>query len=227
MAIIPTDFVVRGLIAARPAPGIAGRLYVVTDGGSQRVTYDDGAVWQDVHVDPPYAPGAGGGAGALTLLFHSELAVAGVFNYDPVDATFRSLLLKWIWRSDQAAVQAAFLTFNDDAAANYGWSALTGNGVGVASALDNAALGCNLGTAPGTGISANRWATGEAWIQDYASGTPDKQIDAHNLYWDGAHMAMERVGTIWLNVAAITEIDVIPAAGLFIAGSKLQIYGLS
>lgn len=37
-----------GTLAARPAAGNAGRVYIATDGGSQRAFFDDGTVWLEV-----------------------------------------------------------------------------------------------------------------------------------------------------------------------------------
>lgn len=49
--ILGSAIIMRGTLAARPAPSIAGRLYFVTDTGQQRWTRDSGNAWEDTSVD--------------------------------------------------------------------------------------------------------------------------------------------------------------------------------
>lgn len=42
--------VLRGTLASRPAAGIAGRLYLITDVGAQRLTRDNGTTWDDLNI---------------------------------------------------------------------------------------------------------------------------------------------------------------------------------
>lgn len=125
MAIIPTDFVVRGLIGARPAAGIAGRVYVVTDATVRRVTYDDGAVWQDVYVDNPYAPGGASLAAPAVLLDY----VANTDLANPINtaaSTWTDVLANQNFTKVKAgtiirvAVRGAALAANNGASSSWG-----------------------------------------------------------------------------------------------------------
>lgn len=53
-AILPNEFNLQGLYAARPAAGQAGRLYYCTD--SQFVFYDTGAIWTPVSFNTRWTP---------------------------------------------------------------------------------------------------------------------------------------------------------------------------
>ena len=61
--VLGTSVIMKGTLGARPAAGINGRLYYVTDSGQQRLTRDTGSAWENlVHADSH----AAGGIDALT-----------------------------------------------------------------------------------------------------------------------------------------------------------------
>jgi len=49
--VLGTTIIMKGTLASRPAASIAGRLYLVTDSGSERLTRDTGSAWEDC---PPH-----------------------------------------------------------------------------------------------------------------------------------------------------------------------------
>lgn len=53
---VGTDLVLRGTLASRPAAGIVGRLYVVTNSGTTRLTRDNGTTWDDILPDYSLIP---------------------------------------------------------------------------------------------------------------------------------------------------------------------------
>ena len=49
--VLGADIILRGTVASRPAAGVAGRLYLVTDSGDERLTRDNGSSWDDLITD--------------------------------------------------------------------------------------------------------------------------------------------------------------------------------
>src|ERR1043166_1575908 len=57
----------RGTLASRPATPAHGRLYMVTDSGSERLTYFNGLSWQDVLINSAYLTGTLGATSCAGL----------------------------------------------------------------------------------------------------------------------------------------------------------------
>ena len=55
--VLGTDVIMKGTLAARPAAGVAGRLYFITDAGSERLTRDNGTAWEDIGEDWDFVTG--------------------------------------------------------------------------------------------------------------------------------------------------------------------------
>lgn len=55
--VLGSEIIMKGTIGARPAASINGRLYYVTDSGSQRLTRDTGTIWEDLKHGDTHASG--------------------------------------------------------------------------------------------------------------------------------------------------------------------------
>ena len=55
--VLGTDVIMKGTLAARPAAAVAGRLYFITDAGSERLTRDTGSAWEDIGDDWDFVTG--------------------------------------------------------------------------------------------------------------------------------------------------------------------------
>jgi hypothetical protein len=64
--VLGTGVIMKGAIGSRPAASLNGRLYYVTDAGSQRLTRDTGSAWEDLVHGGSHAAG---GVDALTGSF--------------------------------------------------------------------------------------------------------------------------------------------------------------
>ena len=77
----------RGPIANRPAFTFDGSLWIVTDGGSRRLTEYSDNQWFDVYEDPPYAPGSGGGGPGFPYTTPPHAASFTLDNQGPATLT--------------------------------------------------------------------------------------------------------------------------------------------
>ncbi|HSE44722.1 MAG TPA: hypothetical protein VLA89_05270 [Gemmatimonadales bacterium] len=160
------------------------------------------------------------------------LGAAGTFDFTSIPQTYRHLRIEYQARgSDAAAAVAIGMRFNNDSGNTY-YSQLVSFANTVVASSES--LGTNFGrcgvvAAAGAG-SANLAGAGTIEIPNYASGSWYQNFKAHNVYGisGGSGDTVEYVtGGWWENVAAITQITLIPSAGsTFAIGSRATLFGL-
>jgi hypothetical protein len=163
----------------------------------------------------------------MTLIGEASGAGASL-TVSSIPATYKHLMVFFAGRSDTASGGTpAYLRFNGDTGANYDREgAAQQNGAQYLRTTRGAAQ-VELDDIPGASASANRFGTGTIQIPDYA-GAQEKNCHASVLRPENNITLM--ISTLhghWRSVAAITSVSLTPAAGSFIAGSRLTVYGLA
>lgn len=222
------DVIRQGVLAARPAAGTAGRLYLATDVADGTFYRDDGAAWIQV--------GAAVTGGGLSAIADALLAApAASFDIQNIPATYRHLLVAVFGAfSDGGAStsQAILCRFNNDAAANYD-SLLT--------RMREADILVTDETLAGTSMQLGflRSASGVAgsgdgaliFIPNYAQATLQKVAHALGGRKDAlvtGNLTSITAAGWWRSTAAIDRITLLDGGGgNFITGSRATVYGLS
>lgn len=143
--------------------------------------------------------------------------------------TWSSLLVKWVGRSNDASTaKGANLTFNGDTGNNYLWiqseAANTTNTSSVPGALTSS---IHIGTMPAASATANFFGHGEFSVGSPNSTAIFKVAEAEaSGYTTATDVRLGVYGGQWSSTAAITSLTITPAAGSFVVGSKLSVYGL-
>lgn len=86
--VLGTDIIMKGTLAARPAAGINGRLYYVTDSATSRLTRDTGSTWDNLNHGNTHAPG---GLDPITAPLDTNARVAVRKNSGVTVGTRRAL----------------------------------------------------------------------------------------------------------------------------------------
>jgi len=156
---------------------------------------------------------------------------ASITFVNPLPTGFRHLLIEWYARGDTAAVSTNLnLRFNNISTATYDYETLRGNSA-TASAFDaQAQTAATLGGIPASTATANYFGTGQARIFHYQGTVGNKVVISNSTYFTsdaaGGDFA-ESWNNKWRTTGtAITRIDLLAAAGNFIAGSLFTLWGI-
>lgn len=129
--------------------------------------------------------------------------------------------------SDPATSVQLNLTFNGDSGANYDYLRLIGTNAAAAGAASFAQTSIFLGYMCGAGAPSGSAGIGVFDIPNYAGTTFHKQLKGGvGVRYDTSTAETEDNFGNWRSTAAISQITLTPAAGSFIAGSRLSIYGI-
>ncbi|MBI4034362.1 DUF2190 family protein, partial [Candidatus Saccharibacteria bacterium] len=184
---------------------------------SAKAAGSSGLVWVQV------TPGAGGssGTGGMTKLYDTTLG-ADTASFDITNIPSGYSDIKVIASLRGTAVASYIrpqVTFNGDSAANYAWA-----GAQTSSITDSA----GYWIVPAANTDANVFSATEITVTDYlaakykgvkvSSGFSSKQTGVYADYTVS--------GGSWYNTAAINRITVAPASGNWLAGSRLEVYGI-
>jgi hypothetical protein len=199
-------------LAAKSVPasaissGVAGSGTVLTSDGA------GGAAFQ-----------AAGGGGAIALLSSTVLAVAGNFDVSGISGAYNDLICVLIARGSSSNSGAdVFFRFNNDSATNYQYNYLSGT---ASSSVQTAQGQIDINAAfADASYTADRWGAGELTVYGYASTTRTKTCVFHS-HGSATTQSNYRGGGNWLSDAAITRVQCQPAAGTWVIGSELRIYG--
>jgi hypothetical protein len=144
--------------------------------------------------------------------------------------TYAHLLIFAYARGDTAATNTALgVRLNGDAAANYDYQQLGGVGTGVVSGEQFAQTLMSAGFMPANTAGANLFGAHCIFIPHYAGSTNNKvavSISATKTGVTTATMFNYLVGAFWRSNAAINRITLLPAAGNFVAGTRVSLYGM-
>jgi hypothetical protein len=170
----------------------------------------------------------GGGGGATTQIFDSTLgAPAANIDIAAIPAAFNHLMLVMFLRGDTAAVATTLqATLNNDGGANYDWEEV----INATGANAQGQTSARAGRFPANTAAAGDFATITGYIANYRDATNKKSYAATIGGREGTGAGSFKSGTYgfsWLGAAAIVNrITLAPAAGNFVAGSRVTLYGL-
>jgi hypothetical protein len=163
---------------------------------------------------PLYNLGAPSG---LVMVEDKLLTVDGAIDFTGIPATFKHLRLLASLRSAQATVAGASCRFNGDSGGNYD----------VPPTQNQTSIPL-MGFLPGTDRVAGVHGLVEIDIVDYASILHHRGASFRAGWYDGTSTITEDKIGHWKNLAAaINRIQLIPAAGIFAAGSRATLYALT
>ena len=165
------------------------------------------------------------GTGALTKIAETELGTAAAtISFASIPGSFSSLRLLLTARSNLAAVIDSLKLFanGDTTAANYKYKFFYGTTTtAYASGADSA-----VGHVPGNTATANEAGSVEILLPHYAKTTFRKVFQAQ--YYSPGTPVSGLVNTVWLNTAAITDLQLaLPASAQFMAGTVATLYGMA
>jgi hypothetical protein len=147
-----------------------------------------------------------------------------------ISATYAHLLIVTYARGDAAAAGTNLnLRFNGDAAANYDWQTLSASAAVINAAEAFAQAQITLGLMPAISAGANLFNAQCFFIPHYAGSANNKLALAITSYKSGTTtglMANTLAGGFWRSAAAINRITLLPAAGNFVAGTRVSLYGM-
>lgn len=182
-------------------------------------------------LSPPTSRSGSGSAGAVSLLASHVLgADAALLDTSPADLTgYSHLRIVAMLRGTTAAeAQQVRLRFNADAGAHYSAFDVREFAGGPAAAEGIGATSMLLGFMPGASAEAGDVATIEAFVAAADGATFIKTVRGASAYVDDAASGGQKVddlAALWSELAAITRVQLLPAADSFLAGSGLWVYG--
>lgn len=187
-----------------------------------RVTVDEYGHVTDVE-EVPITGGGGGGGGRTLIASFTSTGVETGFSFTSIPATYQDLLLDFYCRGTAAAGDIQIDLQYNGSATGYSWQQLF-NTSSVSSSSDTKLrqFQCAAGSAP-----ANVFSAGEIRIFKYAATLGHK---VNTMLVNNSTGSIPRILTgagRWANTAAINRIDGIVPSGALVAGSTVELYGLT
>jgi hypothetical protein len=145
-----------------------------------------------------------------------------------IPQNFKHLQLRMSLRDTAGtAVTSGFLRFNSDAAANYWFTGLNGNGSSV-TAPSNSSFGgyLPLGTVPGSTALADCYGNLIVDILDYTSSSKIKTTRSISGFDVGTSGQVQYSGGLWNSTAAITSIQCGADTAGNAAFTRIDLYGI-
>lgn len=181
----------------------------------------------------PAGPVGPAGASASVVLSDTLVGVGGqaLVTISPISQAYVDLWLYVMARTDSAsASQTLLLRFNNDSGTNYDTQ------VGLTSGVTNLALESFAQSAAMPGILPGLAATDPTgalvcsmYIPLYAGTTFQKTARQSGTLKTGTasgNLMITNVALWWRSTAAITRIDLYPAGGKFVPGSRIRLLGV-
>ncbi len=166
---------------------------------------------------------------AFVQLSRTVLGSATTFDISGISGSYNHLQVVFVGRNDQGSGQAVLMRFNNDSGSNYEYQYVYGSAGTPGAAEGIGQTSMRIGNVIGTGGVAGGGGTVNIMIPDYTRTTFHKMFTGVGFRKDqnsSGNMVKEDPAGAWRNTAAITRIQVFPAAGNFIIGSTLSIYGI-
>lgn len=187
-----------------------------------RVTVDEYGHVTDV-VEVPITGGGGGGGGRTLIATFTATGIETGFSFTSIPATYQDLLLVFYCRGTAVAGDIQIDLQYNGSATGYSWQQLF-NTSSASSSSDTKLrqFQCAAGSAP-----ANVFSAGEIRIFKYAATLGHK---VNTMLVNNSTGATPRILTgagRWANTAAINRIDGIVPSGALVAGSTVELYGLT
>lgn len=170
---------------------------------------------------------AGAGAGAYELISTTVLSsTAASVSFSSIDQTYKHLQIRMAARGTSASFDVQTrLRLNTDSAGNYARHALYGDGSSVISFANTAQTGITVAWIPDSSNTANAFAGTVIDVLDYASSS--KNTTVRSLTGQAAtNNSVVLASGLWLNTAAVSQVDLLPLSGSFAIGSRFSLYGI-
>ena len=158
-------------------------------------------------------------------------ADAATMDFQSIPAIYAHLFLECYLRGDTAAaVGNAVIRFNNDSAANYDYQYVVGNAAAATAAETFAQGSALIGNMPQNTAGANLFGSITIDIPHYANTANNKAAISRWAHKSGVTTGLLRSGRhghFWRSNAAITQITLSTSAANFVAGSRVDLYGLA
>lgn len=169
--------------------------------------------------------------GGLAQIADSTVSgTAASIDFTSIPATYGHLLAVGMARGDNASAQNLSMRFNNDSAANYDIQLISGNATTAAALESIAATSLRAGGVTGTGSTAGLFSSFFTFIPQYAGATADKECVGISLLKtanSSTNLTLSVLSGGWRTTAtAINRVTFFPAAGNFVTGSRITLYGL-
>lgn len=148
-------------------------------------------------------------------------------TFSSIPQTFSHLQIRGIGRGTTTNPALGIVVrFNGDTASNYSYHAVTGNGASASAIASASATFMDLFENPSATSTANAFSGGVCDILDYSVTTKYKTARSLNGYDRNGTGDIFLFSGAWRNTAAITQVDLIPYAGLIAQYSSFALYGV-
>lgn len=183
--------------------------------------------WQvgDIEVAAQYGKGIGS-------IFDTTLGgSAANVDITGIVGTYAHLMLVVYGRSDAAAavIEPSLIRLNGDAATNYDYQVLHGTASSALAVENFAVSSAQIGNVPASSAGVNLFGCQLVFIPHYAGTSNNKALVALSSSKTGTTTSLMDVAIsacFWRSSAAITRITLLPAAGNFVAGTRVTLYGM-
>lgn len=162
------------------------------------------------------------------LLSTVTLAATSASVTYTVITPYPRILACWGGSCSGTGAQAVELTFNGDSASHYVQTQNENATATVSGATTNPTASIKVGNMPGTGATANYWASGSFLIEGANQSSHFPTIDGTGTaFQSGTSAWVGAYGGMYLEATPITTVTLQPATGSFAAGSAFSFYGLT
>ena len=141
-----------------------------------------------------------------------------------IPSTYKHLQIRLI--AGSTGIDAGLLTFNSDTGANYTRHRLTGNGSAAAAGASTSFNGASINSLGGYPDTANTFGATVIDILDYTDTnkyTTLRSLSGEDLNGTGF---VELTSNLWLNTAAVTNINYAAVGGNWKQYSSFSLYGV-
>lgn len=189
-------------------------------------SWANGWLTNDVVTASEFAKGIG-------AIYDTTLgSAAATIDVTGIVAVYAHLMIEVYGRGDTAATATNLtMRFNNDSAANYDYQLTVVAGAVTSPAEVFGATSLYCGAIPANTAGANLLSQNRIEIAHYAGATNNKTALVQFGYKIGTTAAASNVnvgavGGFWRSSAAINRITLLPAAGNFVAGTRVTIYAM-
>jgi hypothetical protein len=169
-----------------------------------------------------------GGAGALTLLSTTTLAVDGVYDVTGISQSYNDLIISMLVRGARLAAQfdALQMRFNNDSGANYNPQRIYAQGATVTATGGGGSNAFTPANIPAATAPANQFAQVDITIGGYTNTAFQRTFTAVTAGERDVSFTSEIVTGLWLSTAAVNRIGFFGSSTAnLLAGTVLRIYG--
>jgi hypothetical protein len=188
-------------------------------------TWASGWATGDIEVAAEFKKGIGS-------IFDTTLgASAANVDVTSISATYAHLLVVIYARGDNASVNTGIqIRFNGDSAANYDYQLMRAAGATVSNVAEGfGQTSASMGLCPANTAGANLFGAQVVFIPHYAGASNNKVlvlVSSHKYGTSTTNIIAELDAGFWRSNAAINRITLLPAAGNFVTGTRVTVYGM-